>query len=209
MPVSDQPDQMFDELAHALSLVVYARCVVDADSNAEYEHFCENNLEIAPDILARLGVMRPTDPDDLMLSARHVFEAEWFPEKPLPLKRHIGEPSLFDLILAVCWMVYWDNPITERFKELTPLSIDKPFELGLEDHRRFNSKQQIKFQYLAFRQAATCLEKLGLGEWVKDGGFELIPSLNGDGLIALVGSYHSIRRLTAKRLGGVQALFPF
>lgn len=199
---------LYNELVHALALIIYARCVAYEGSHAEYEHFNDNRLGMPPDILARLGVMRGTGPDEWLVSSRHIFERNWTPGMALDIKRHEGEPSVFDLIVAVCLMVDWDHSITERLTDIGSPKLDKLPDLDLKDDRRFQSEPQIVFQYLAFKRAATCLEKLGLGEWNDEGGFSLIAPLTGEKPIDLADSYSASRHLTAKRLGGVKFLFP-
>lgn len=201
-------ENLYNELVRSLALIIYARCVAHDDTHAEYEHFNDNRLGMPPDILARLGVMRGTGPNEWLISSRHVFEGNWTPDMALDVKRHEGEPTVFDLIVAVCLMVDWDRSITERLKEVGSPSLNKLPDLDLKDHRRFQSEPQIVFQYLAFKRAATCLEKLGLGEWNNEGDFSLISPLTGEQPIDLADSYSASRHLTAKRLGGVQSLFP-
>jgi hypothetical protein len=92
-------------LSSVLALDTYGPCLSNAGGYAAYEHFYENRLEIAPDILARLGVMRPEDPDARMESSSNLFPEKWHPGQPLVLKRHKGEQSIFNLIVAVCHLV--------------------------------------------------------------------------------------------------------
>ena len=92
---------LYRDLSVVLALNTYARCEADAKGRVVYEHFAENQLDIPPDILSRLGVMWPVAPDGSMHALSHYFLNGWSPQDPLNLTRHEGEPSLFDLIVAL------------------------------------------------------------------------------------------------------------
>lgn len=202
-------EDLYLELSTILALNTYARCLSDADGLAVYEHFNENRLEIPPDLLSRLGVMYPESPDEWLGCHRHIFANNWHPKLPLDLKRHPGEPSIFDLIVAVCLLVEWDGRhVRKGIRELEVPSVSEFPVLNLNDQRRFNSEPHLKFCDLAFCKAAKHLEKLGLGEWKASGQFELIDSLLGSSPIDLADSYTETRYLTALRLGGIEFLFP-
>lgn len=201
-------DNLYLNLVHVLALDTFARCVKDSEARAYYEHFCENRLEIPPDILSRLGVMKPMEPDNRMDALRHCFVSPWTPRQPLVLHRHDGAPSIFDLIVAVCMLLEWnDVQIQAKAGAPVPSLSDFP-ELDLSDDRRFNSEPQMTFRSLVFHKAAHHIGRLGLGQWNEDNRFELISPLLGNSPIDLADSYDETRRLTALRLGEVHFLFP-
>lgn len=202
-------ENLYQELSSVLALNTYSRCVSDADGLAVYEHFKENRLEIPPDILARLGVMQPEGPDKWLYAPRHVFHNNWRPGQPLELKRHAGEPSIFDLIVAACLLAEWDgHHVREGIKDLEVPPLSEFPDLDLDDQRRFNSEPQRTFCDLAFCKLACILERLGLGEWKDNGRFELIFSLLGSSPIDLADTYRETRQSTSVRLGGVSFLLP-
>jgi hypothetical protein len=202
-------DSLYSELATVLALNTFARCIEDADGFAIYEHFNANRLGIPPDILSRLGVMRPEGPDKWLCSPRHVFANHWRPGQPLDFKRHDGEPSIFDLIVAVCLLVEWGGDrVREGIRELEVPPISEFPALNLKDHRRFNSEPQLTFCDLVFCKAARHLVHLGLGAWKENGRFELVFSLLGSSPIDLADTYRETRHLTSLRLGGAEFLFP-
>jgi len=206
---SEMEENLYLELTTILALNTFSRCVYDATGHPVYEHFSENRLEVPPDILARLGVMRPEVPDQWMGSSRHFFSNGWTPRQPLVLKRHSGEPSIFDLIVAVCLIVEWDGRnVREGISELTVPPASEFPDLDLSDSTRFNSEPQLTFCDLAFCKAANRLELLGLGHWNECGQFELISSLLENSPIDLADTYDETRYVTAQRLGGVEYLFP-
>ena len=202
-------DDLYQELSTVLALNTFSRCVKDTDGVLVYEHFNDNRLDVPPDILSRLGVMYPEHPDEWMGCPRHVFVNQWHPELPLDLKRHLGEPSIFDLIVAVSLLVEWHGRHVR--KDIGELEIPPVSEfpvLNLDDDRRFNSEPQLTFEDLAFCKATKQLEQLGLGEWKENGRFELIYSLLGSTPIDLADTYRETCHLSALRLGGVEFLFP-
>jgi hypothetical protein len=200
-------ETLYQELALVLALNTYSRCASDADGLAVYEHFNENQLGMPPDILARLGVMCPEGTDEWMFSPRHSFRNSWSPQKPLILKRHEGEPSVFDLLVATCLLVKWDGRrVRPGIRDLKIPPPSKFPELDLSDHGRFGSEPQLAFQDMSFCLAANRLHVLGLGQWT--GRFELITSLLGSSPIDLADTYSETRHVTAQRLGGIEKLFP-
>jgi hypothetical protein len=202
-------DQLYLDLAEALALIVYGRCVAYDDEHAVYQHFNENRLGIPPDILARLGIMRGVSNVDFwMTSGAHAFLNDWTPDKPLQVRRHAGEPTLFDLIAATCLMIDWDKEVSKHFpRSAWPVPEVVP-SLDLKNERRFQSPEQLVFQFMALRKGAACIERLGLGEWDNEGRFELIYALRGSQPIDLADTYQQTRHLIAERLGGVRFLFP-
>ena len=202
-------EDLYFELSAVLALNTYARCVMDHDGYLVHEHFNGNRLGIPPDILSRLGVMHPLGTDAWRMSGRHFFPQGWSPKQPLALKRHDGEPSIFDLIVAVCMLVDWDRQfVSEGIGSLeVPPTSEFP-ELDMSNSTRFNSEPQLTFRDLVFCKAARQLERLGLGQWKDGGHFELIFPLLGDSPIDLADSYRETRHLMAQRLGGVRFLFP-
>ena len=203
-------ENLYQELSLVLALNTYSRCVSDADGCAVYEHFNENGLDVPPDILARLGVMCPEAPDKRMCSPRHFFRNAWTPQKPLTLNRHEGEPSLFDLVVAVCLLVEWDGQQVRQGISARKVPPPSEFpELDLSDHGRFGSEPQLTFRDMSFWRAANRLHILGLGQWNENGRFELIRSLRGNrSPIDLAETYREARHITAERLGGSEKLFP-
>ena len=202
-------DDLYLQLATVLALNTFARWTKEPDGFAVYEHFNENRLEIPPDILSRLGVMYPEVPDKWMCCPRHVFVNNWRPGQPLDIKRHDGEPSIFDLIVAVCLLVEWDGRhVSEGIGALEVPPISEFPVLNLNDHKRFNSEPQFTFCDLVFCMAVKHLEYLGLGEWEENGRFELILPLLGSSPIDLADTYRETRHLMSLRLGGVEFLFP-
>ena len=159
--------------------------------------------------MARLGVMFPGRTDEWLCSQTHAFSNSWTPANELPLKRHIGEPSIFDLIISLCLLVDWDSQyIADQTPYATADSTVGFPSLDLRDHRRFQSPDQKRFDIMAFGSAAMLLIELGLGKWENEGSFSLIGSLQGDRPIDLADTYRETRHLTAGRLGGVKKLFP-
>lgn len=208
MSAAVDQNQMYFDLAHALALIVFARCVADDGADPCYSHFNENRLGIPPDILARLGVMRGLNPDQFMVSGSHAFINDWRPESPLRLARHPGEPSFFDLIVAVGLMVDWDQDSVGQIAHASGVPVNPPAAPDLKDHRRFRSETRLAFSAFAWRKAVACLEVLGLAGRTEAGRYALIPALGGSTPIALADSYQTTRHLAAQRLGGVRCLFP-
>lgn len=203
-------DDQYNQLAHAIALLIYRRCIDVGDGIAVYEHYSENRLGVPADALSRLGVMRPIGPDKWLTANTHAFSGDWNPQTELDLIRHSGEPSIFDLIVSLCLMVDWDSQyMPENLQSEAPENLALLPQIDLRDHRRFSSSIQLDFDQRVFRFATLPLINLGLGNWCSEGGFSLIFSLREGGRpIDLADTYNETRHNMAEQLGGVKKLFP-
>ena len=139
------------------------------------------------------------------LNLSHGFIDRWHPSKPLKLARHPGEPSVFELIVALCFLVDWDSQYRPKMTKGGPALSAKDLpniDLRLHEGRRITSGDDRVFEEEVFRLATVPLIKMGLGSWSDEGGFELIFSLRGERPIDLADTYYETRHNIAKRLGG-------
>ncbi|MEP6019844.1 MAG: hypothetical protein ABJ251_15305 [Paracoccaceae bacterium] len=206
--MEDTQNKLYARLAQAMALLIYRRCIDRGDGIAVYEHFNDNRLGVPADALARLGVMRPIGPDKWLVANAHEFITGWQPSKPQDLSRHSAEPSIFDLTISLCLLVDWDSQYMSKTLREKPVGLDNFPPIDLLDHRRFSTSSQRAFDETAFRFATLPLIDLGLGSWSQEGGFKLVFSLTNDRPIDLADTYFETRHNMAKRMGGVQMLFP-
>ena len=139
-----------------------------------------------------------------------MFEHGWSPSDGLQAVRHPGEPTLFDLITGLCFLVDWD---TREFAGLSQASASDlsqaPPVLDVTDTRRFAGEEQRRFWQYAFRTGAKEVERWALGGWnTKNGGFEIVFPLRTGQPIELIDAYDHTRSNMKQRLGGEEALFP-
>ena len=204
-----EQDSQYTDLATAIALLIYRRCIDHGDGIAEYQHFGENQLGVPADALARLGVMRAIGPDKWLVAKTHVFKKGWHPATLTDLVRHAGEPSVFDLITSLCLLVDWDSQyMPNSMPHEKPLPLESLPQIDLCDQQRFATPTQKVFDAHVFRLATEPLVKLGLGHWSRKDGFKLIFSLTNDRPIGLSDTYMETRHNIAVRLGGVEKLFP-
>ena len=207
--MTNNDQELYHELANLLALNTFSRCVLSSNGYALYEHFNENHLGVAPDILARLGVMRPVGQNRWFWPGRHEFIRRWMPSDPFMVARHDGAPTIFDLIVATCLLVDWDSQyMPDNVTMLEVPSVQILPEIDISDERRFTSEPQLQFTRRVFLRAAAVVEQIWLGHWRPDGVFELISAIYGQRPIDLADTYAQTRNLTAKRLGDVELLFP-
>lgn len=156
-------------------------------------------------MLCRLGLMNDVDGTN----HRHVFPKNWEPRKPLGLTRHPGEPTTFDLILALCFLVDWDSRHYGDVRNTTNLdanqSIDK-FDPRLDEWTKPSAR--YNFHEFALFTGCSVLDELGLGSWRDGAGFEVVSELSETSDIRIMDIYRQSRINIARKLGGVDRLYP-
>lgn len=195
----------YDAIVWPLVLIIFARCQDHGDGVPEFEHYAENDFQEPSDILCRLGLMMDKDGQ----GHRHVFPKNWTPKQPLELLRHIGEPTTFDLILTLCFLVDWDSGKlgdvrTTQFPVYSQLIDD--LDLLSNDYSQTSSRR--KFHEFAFFAGCQVLEDLGLGSWESGAGFKVVVELTEDSAIRFMDIYRQSRFNIANKLGGEDKLYP-
>lgn len=154
-------------------------------------------------MLSRLGVMIELDG----IGHRHGFPKGWRPVEPLNLVRHPGEPTVFDLVLGLCFLVDWDaRSVDFRNLQKSDRKQNPPkFDL---DTTPFKTPERDAFQEFAFLTGCSVLENLGLGKWTEDAGFEVVPELSEDSRVRIMDIYRQSSFNLANRLGGYERLYP-
>lgn len=195
----------YEAIVWPIALIIFARCRDSGDGIPEFEHFAENDFQEPSDILCRLGLM--TDRDGR--NHRHVFSKNWKPKEPIELIRHPGEPTTFDLILALCFLVDWDSGHCGDVRNIR--SYDASQLIDNFDPRSNNwtrTSARFKFREFALFTGCALLEDLGLGSWVDGAGFEVVVELSEDSDIRYMDIYRQSRLNIANKLGGLDKLYP-
>lgn len=192
----------YEALVRPLALMIYGHCIDYGDRPPEFQHWGQSDFKDTADMLARLGLMAHWDSNQQI----HAFRPGWTTEKPLDLVRHPGEPTVFDLILGLCFYVDWDahvDTIGKRFRDGRPRNLDlsRPpptFEMCEEA-----TIERDEFQQIAFLSGCAVLEDLGLGAWREGEGFEVVEHY-----LSLYEIYRKSAFYIGKRLGGYGTLYP-
>ncbi|WP_152986558.1 MULTISPECIES: hypothetical protein [unclassified Pseudovibrio] len=195
----------YEALVRSIALIIYGRCVDHGNGIPEFEHFAENDLQEPPDILSRLGIM--TDKDGRR--HRHTFSFGWVPDKPLNLTRHQGEPTVFDLVLALCFLIDWDVARfgdIGRVRDFDPTQAAPKFDLSAT--RPFTTIEREAFCEYAFLTGCALLEELGLGSWTVDARFEVLFELSQNSPIRIMSIYRGSRLNLIRKLGEKAKLYP-
>lgn len=195
----------YEAIVWPIALIIFARCQDSGDGIPEFEHHAENDFQEPSDILCRLGLMSDRDGRN----HRHVFSKNWKPRKPLDLTRHPGEPTTFDLILALCFLVDWDSGHfgdVRKTKNLDLNQLIENFVPGLNVSRK--TPEQRKLQEYALFTGCSVLDELGLGSWRDGAGFEVVSDLSETSDIRIMDIYRQSRINIAMKLGGVDRLYP-
>lgn len=195
----------YETLAQAIAFLVFCDCTDHGNGVPEFEHFAENDLQEPPDILSRLGVMT----DKSGRRHCHSFNSGWTPNKQLGLIRHQGEPTYFDLVLALCFIIDWRALAYKNArlsKEFDPtLATDEFYSLVT---KLKNTEEHEMFHAYAFINGCALLEALGLGSWTENAGFKVVYDLSEDSSIRVMDIYRVSRQNLAQKLGGMSELYP-
>lgn len=110
-------------MIEALAAELWGRTVEDTGRGPEYQHCCENDLELPAELLERLGYMYEIDG-----GMAHAFARNWRPGDPAAFTPHEPEVSDEDLKFALIFMDNWRGdpalPIHEKFYGRAPLRPD-------------------------------------------------------------------------------------
>jgi hypothetical protein len=150
-------DDLYQRICNLLAETVTFVCVHDTRSFPEYLHFNEWNRWIVPDMLARLGIMRPT-------AHGHEFCVDWEPGLAVPVVRHQGAPSLHELVVGLEFQSVWYGP---RFGE----RYDKAEWSSLFSRNNFLLQEMGKTEFLGSQTLADIYEEARL---------KCLQSLGGD-----------------------------
>ncbi|WP_417769750.1 hypothetical protein [Stappia sp.] len=195
----------YETIVWPLSLLIFARCKDYGDGIPDFEHLAENDLQEPSDILCRLGLM--TDRDGR--GHRHVFARNWVPKKPLDLFRHPGEPTILDLILALCFLVDWDSHRFGDVRRINKRELNDLIEnFDPQSDEWGEMSPRYKFHESALFTGCSVLEDLGLGSWVDKVGFKVVEELSEASAIRVMDIYRQSRWNISNQLGGEDKLYP-
>lgn len=203
-------DSLYEKIVLPIALLIYSRCYDEDDAKASFEHLAENGWEIPSDILTRLGIMEEVV-ENRTPGHCHKFAEGWIVEDRIQIKRHPGEPTIFELIYTLCYILDWDAH-NFRYLPQKPVSDTSkpPPALNLSSESRFTSGANKEFHEYGFRLGVEQILKLGLGRWRSDdNGFKIIHVLQvSDTMFSLLDSYEESRFNLQKQLGSEVLLYP-